>query len=229
MQTRFGDFKEIREARKKGYFHSKLDQKFPATAVQNFGGSKPQNISQLNSERYGQSFLLNCAPPTYKKQSKPLVDSHLIFNREFDFKTYTLIREFKAFLLGLNEQELHLKNRYQQDYGFVQPLIDVLFNQAVILQNKIKHTGWVAIDNCQMDPAYRLWLDVHNPSKKFQGERVKGHWIKVVANDFSRWLLRQLDSKSNYRLGNVELNYFNKLCLTELKGFEHITPEPGDI
>jgi len=227
-KTRFGESKDIRETRKKGNFHQALDESFPATAVQNFGGSKPQNISQLNSERYGQSFLLNCAPPTYQAQSKPPLTSASIFNREFGFKTSKLIREFKAFLTGLTEQDRNFKTRYKRDYGFVQPLLDSLFNHAVQIQSLTEHAGWASDDECQMKREHALWLDVNNPNSAFQTDREKSVWLEVVANDFSLWLLRKLENKQHYLLGDVEQQYFKKLCLHELKAFERHTPKLGE-
>lgn len=227
-KTRFGESKDIREARRKGNFHQALDESFPATALQNFGGSKPQNISQLNSERYGQSFLLNCAPPTYQAQSKPPLTSASIFNREFGFKTSTLVREFKAFLTGLTEQDRNFKTRYKRDYGFVQPLLDSLFNHAVQIQSLTEHAGWASDEQCQMKREHALWLDVNNPSTAFQTEREKKDWLEVIASDFSLWLLRKLENKQHYLLGDVEQQYFKKLCLHELKAFERNTPKLGE-
>ncbi|WP_440875460.1 type I-F CRISPR-associated protein Csy1 [Thalassotalea sp. PLHSN55] len=227
-QTRFGEAKDIRDARKKGLYHKELAESFPATAVQNFGGSKPQNISQLNSERYGQSFLLNCAPPTYRAQSKPPLMSATIFNREFGYKTYELIREFKAFLTGLSAQDNNFKTRYKRDYGFVQHLLDSLFNYAVQIQSLTKDAGWSNDSECQMKHQHALWLDVYNPNEKFQLERDKGDWLEVIANDFSLWLLRKLENKASYLLGDAEHKYFKKLCLHELKAFERNTPTLGE-
>jgi CRISPR-associated protein Csy1 len=227
-KTRFGESKNIRDARKKGHFHQVLDENFPATAVQNFGGSKPQNISQLNSERYGQSYLLNCAPPTYQAQSKPPLTSASIFNREFGFKTSMLIREFKAFLTGLTEQDRNFTTRYKRDYGFVQPLLDSLFNHAVQIQSLIEHAGWANNTESKMKHEHALWLDVNNPSATFQTAREKGDWLEVVANDFSLWLLRKLENKQHYLVGDVEQQYFKKLCLHELKVFERHTPKLGE-
>ncbi|MGY0587940.1 MAG: type I-F CRISPR-associated protein Csy1 [Paraglaciecola chathamensis] len=226
-QTRFGEAKEIRDALKKGYFHKELAVSFPATAVQNFGGSKPQNISQLNSERYGQSFLLNCAPPTYQTQSKPPLVSTSIFNRQFSFKTSSLIREFKAFLSGLTEQDRNFKTRYKRDYFFVQPLLDILFNHVVHIQSLSEHAGWSDSSDCQMKHQHALWLDVYNPRQAFQVEREKGDWLEVVAHDFSLWLMRKLENKQQYLLGDVEQKYFKKICLHELKAFERHTPKLG--
>ncbi|MBB1270222.1 type I-F CRISPR-associated protein Csy1 [Shewanella sp. SR44-3] len=227
-KTRFGEAKEIRDARKKGHFHTELSESFPATAVQNFGGSKPQNISQLNSERYGQSFLLNCAPPTYQAQSKPPLASTSVFNRDFSFKTSALIREFKAFLAGLTVQDRNFKTRYKRDYSFVQPLLDSLFNHAAQIQSLTEHAGWSNDQDCQMKHQHALWLDAYNPQPSFQSEREKGDWLEVVAHDFSLWLLRKLENKQQYLLGDVEQKYFKKLCLHELKAFERHTPKLGE-
>jgi CRISPR-associated protein Csy1 len=229
-QTRFGEAKEIRDARKKGYFHKELAESFPATAVQSFGGFQPQNISLLNSksERGGKCFLLDCAPPSYQAQSKPPLTSTSIFNREFSFKTTALIREFKAFLAGLTEQDISFKTRYKRDYFFVQPLLDSLFNHAVHIQNLNEHAGWSSDSDCQMKHQHALWLDVYNPHQTFQTEREKGDWLEVVAHDFSLWLMRKLENKQQYLLGDVEQKYFKKLCLHELKAFERHTPKLGD-
>lgn len=53
-------------------------------AIQSFGGTKPQNISQLNSERYGENYLLPALPPNWQSAAinAPFaVDS--IFDRIF--------------------------------------------------------------------------------------------------------------------------------------------------
>lgn len=227
--TRFGDKpKAIREARKKGHYHASLEKIFPATAVQNFGGSKPQNISQLNIERGGQSFLLNCAPPHYQAQSKPPLTSASIFSRQLRFKTAGFIREFKAFLAGVTAQENNFKARYQRDYGFVLPIIDVLLNEAAIIQNMTEFAGWATSAECQLKTAHGLWLDVANPEPRFQQERAKGDWQDIIANDFATWLLAQLQNKERYVLGDIEHQYVKKLCLVQLKTFERHTPKHGD-
>ncbi|MGO2510098.1 MAG: type I-F CRISPR-associated protein Csy1 [Vibrio hibernica] len=218
--TRFGESKEIRDARRKGHYHGELEQSFPATAVQNFGGSKPQNISQLNSERYGQSFLLNCAPPRYQAQTKPPLTSTSFFNRQLSYKSAGLLREFKTSLEGLTEQESNFNTRYQRDYHYVRPIIDTVLNHAAMIQSLSDHAGWANNEKCVLKAEHGLWLDINNLNSKFQTEREKGEWLLVVMQDFSRWLTYQLKSKDGYVLGDVEQNYFSKLFLKELKRFE---------
>lgn len=55
--------KAIRDARKAGKWHSQPDIRFPNLAEMHFGGTKPQNISLLNSVRGGRVWLLPSMPP----------------------------------------------------------------------------------------------------------------------------------------------------------------------
>lgn len=220
---RYGDSKAVRDAHRNGIYDSRLDVRFSDTAVQMFGGSKPQNISQLNSERHGQGFLLNCAPPTYQVQTKPPVRSVSIFNNQFGYRTGPLVREFRAFLAGLTDKDRNFKTRYQRDYLYVKPLIDALLNFAADIQAIPDSAGWSSSPECNMKRAHQLFLDVDNPDKTFQREREQGDWLTVVANDFSLWLLRKLENKQAYVLGDIEQRYFTKLCLNELRAFERMT------
>ncbi len=221
-ESRFGESKEIRDAHKKGIYDERVDVRFPATAVQMFGGSKPQNISQLNSERHGQGFLLNCAPPSYQAQTKPPVSSKTLFNRQFSWRTSQLVREFNAFLTGLTEKDRNFKTRYKRDYYYVKPLIDSLLNFASEIQTIPECAGWANAPECNMKRAHQLFLDIDNPDEVFQRERDKGDWLDEVAGDFANWLLHKLENKDHYLLGDVEQRYFKKLCLNELRAFERM-------
>ncbi len=227
-QTRFGDeAKAIKEARKKGHYHPQDSVSFVATAIQNFGGSKPQNISQLNSERYGQSFLLNCAPPTYQAQITSPAQHTSFFNREFSYQTAQHIKEFKAFLANLKDSDRNFKTRYKRDFWYTQPILDTMFERAALLQNQTEITGWATEPSAKMKKAHRLWLDVLNRHPAFQAEREKGEWLEEVAHDFATWLLRKLENKDVYILGDNEHHYFKKLCFHQLKAFERHTPKWG--
>jgi CRISPR-associated protein Csy1 len=225
--TRFGDApKDVREARRKGFYHEQTDIAFPNTAVQNFGGSKPQNISQLNSERYGQSFLLNAAPPKWQSQTKPPVHFSTLFNRQFSFRVGLLLREFKTFLANLRQDERNFKVRYKRDQQFILPIIDELMNYAASIQ--LMPSGWSLDQDRKLKVEHALWLDVGNPDESFQREREKGNWLSVVAADFATWLTRQLKNDEYYKLSDTEHAWFEKLCLKQLQRFERATPKLGE-
>lgn len=226
--TRYGESKDIREARKAGKYTAQLDESFPRTAVQSFGGSKPQNISQLNSERHGQVFLLNNAPPTFRHQNKPPVKQQTIFNRQLTYKTSNLLQEFKRFLENLRENERNLKVRHKRDNNYIQPIISLVLDYGLGIQLMKDYAGWSESPECRLKHAHALWLDVYNPSETFQIERAKLDWLDIVANDFSHWLTKQLRN-DKYTLSDIEHNYFKKLFINKLKSFERNTPKLGEL
>nr|WP_286418730.1 type I-F CRISPR-associated protein Csy1 [Acinetobacter sp. 226-1] len=78
---RFSDeSKKLREARFKKLHQEKESREYPNLLVQNFGGSKPQNISQLNSDRRGSMWLLPSIPPTWQGQIVELPKGHSVFS-----------------------------------------------------------------------------------------------------------------------------------------------------
>lgn len=229
-RTRYGDSKEIRDARKADKYHEKLDERFLNLAVQNFGGSKPQNISQLNNERHGETFLLNCAPPSWKRIASPPVSSSSLFGRELSFKTATLIREFRLFLENLREDEKNVHIRRQRDNAYLLPIIDTVLNHVAVIQMMTDHAGWSDSDECKMKPNHALWLDVYNSDEIFQKNREKGDWLILIATDFADWLTHKLKSnKEKYVLSDIEHTYFSKLFLHQLKYFERSTPKLGEL
>jgi len=228
--TRFSeDSKFIRSARKNNEFHEKQDEFFPFTAIQNFGGSKPQNISLLNQNRNGKSYLLDCSPPRGKRVQVPPFDSYSMFSRDFNNKTAGIVRDFKCFLIGLTEADRNFKTRYKRDYAFIQPLIDELLSYSASVQSSMKHAGWSNDDNCKTKLEHTLFLDVYSPVPEHQSKREEGAWLNVIAEDFSVWLLDKLESDEHYLLGDLEKNYFKKICLDELEYFEKHTPKLGDL
>ncbi|MCG7543083.1 type I-F CRISPR-associated protein Csy1 [Pseudoalteromonas sp. MM17-2] len=231
-QTRFSEeAKAIKEARKKGRYHSQKSVSFVETAIQNFGGSQPQNISLLNSksERGSKCFLLNCAPPSYQAHVKAPSKQTSFFNREFSYLTAQNIKEFKAFLASLKGRDCNFKTRYKRDFWYTQPILDTLFERASLLQNQTELTGWATEPDVKMKKAHCLWLDAFNGNAAFQAEREKHEWQEEVAHDFATWLLRKLENKDVYFLGDNEHGYFKKLCLQQLKAFERHTPKLGGL
>lgn len=66
-EARFGDAaKAAREARSRQESWPHGFSEYPNLAIQKFGGTKPQNISQLNNERRGENWLLPSLPPNWQ-------------------------------------------------------------------------------------------------------------------------------------------------------------------
>ncbi|OOF24667.1 type I-F CRISPR-associated protein Csy1 [Salinivibrio sp. IB574] len=230
--TRYGEkVKAIREAKNKQHYHPERLEAFPRTVKQTFGGSKPQNVSQLNSERHGEGFLLNAAPPSYQQQPEDPSKQTSIFNRRLAYQTSHLIHDFRSFLASLTERDRNFATRYRRDHDFILPLTDLVFDYAARVQQQVP-AGWsqgTDVQAYRLKREHALWLDVYNPDDQFQRERGAQGWLDTVASDFAAWLLRQLEDKQHYLLGDTEFNYIRKVFLTQLKAFERDTPQFEEI
>ncbi|GKW41402.1 type I-F CRISPR-associated protein Csy1 [Pectobacterium parvum] len=190
--VRFGDeAKDIRKARKDNLWHDQLDISYPNLAVQNMGGTKPQNISSLNSSRSGRSYLLSCAPPQWNSIEKPPQQHECIFrsNGEVDYHTSDIVKSMRRFLLSVKKVQNNRDIR-QQRLHYLDQLIDQLFFYVSSVQNL--PSGWSA--ESELKRAQQLWLDPYRAKTDTvsRREREAGDWQKAVAYDFGRWLNRRL-------------------------------------
>ncbi|MCA6952460.1 type I-F CRISPR-associated protein Csy1 [Pectobacterium polaris] len=190
--VRFGDeAKAIRQAQKANQWHDQLAISYPYLAVQNMGGTKPQNISSLNSSRSGRSYLLSCAPPQWNSIEKPplLHDSIFRPRGEVDYHTRATLTQMQRFLLSVKEVENNRDIR-QQRLHYLDQLIDQLFFYVSSVQNL--PAGWSA--ESELKRAQQLWLDPYRAETDtvFRREREAEDWQKAVAYDFGRWLNRRL-------------------------------------
>jgi len=86
--VRFGEAnKAARQARRDKKAHDAPYRDYRNLAIRKLGGTKPQNISQLNSERGGLNYLLSSLPPRWD-QERPrqflFIDSALAHFRRFE-------------------------------------------------------------------------------------------------------------------------------------------------
>jgi len=74
--------KAARQARHDGLWSDRPVREYPQLAVQQLGGTKPQNISQLNSERRGGNYLLASLPPAWRSLDiRPLLRAESMWKR----------------------------------------------------------------------------------------------------------------------------------------------------
>ena len=89
QHARFSDeAKATREARRREEYAKLEEVRYPDLAVQSFGGTKPQNISQLNSQRGGRAYLVSCEPPDWQRQTTPPLNITSIFSQRFERRLY---------------------------------------------------------------------------------------------------------------------------------------------
>jgi CRISPR-associated protein Csy1 len=204
---RFSDeSKAARKARREqtGYEeHSGGYREYPDFAIMAFGGSKPQNISQLNSERHGENWLLASMPPMWRTQKLRLplnTDSALqyVYGRRPAVKN--LSKGLASFLVKVQDyNNIRIRNARSD---MVDRLCDLLIQFTYDIQSL--EPGWSLDDSCRLDINEQLWLDRERSAfdPEFAMLREAGDWRDYVAKEFGKWLNYQL----NYHAGRLKRN-----------------------
>lgn len=192
QEDRFSDeAKNARQARRDGEFHDRLVREYPQLAVQKLGGTKPQNISQLNSERRGENYLLPSLPPIWRSSGlKPLHRTESMFNR------YGRRQEVKSTAKALRDflesdptRNIHTRARRA---ALVERLIDELLLFTAELRTL--DPGWSQDADCRLGEAERHWLDPEGAAAACAeaGDPVPDDVPERISAAFANWLNTQL-------------------------------------
>lgn len=195
INSRFSEeSKSARKAKREKKYSDIPVTEYPNIAKQNFGGTKPQNISQLNSGRGGKAFLFNCAPPNWNPISRPPVNSKSIFKDGYGNAKHVWrqVKALKDYLISISLKASN-KTRRDKRAELIDNLIDELFNYAAEIQNLREHAGW-SVDS-SLPKAQQLWLDPLRVDDDFQEERATGDWQSTVAAQFADWLNHKIRCK----------------------------------
>ncbi|KQR74510.1 type I-F CRISPR-associated protein Csy1 [Burkholderia sp. Leaf177] len=218
QDARFGEKnKEARQARRDGIPHDAVYREYRDLAIQKKGGTKPQNISQLNSERRGNNYLLASLPPFWKSRRNPLpVNTKTIFERTFGSRlsVRATVRELKTFLQSDPPQNVHTRERRS---GLVNRLVDEL----VIYGGELLHlpAGWTreqAFDDLADEE--KLWLDplrAELPDESAFASRWQFmDWPAQIGERFSKWLNGQLQDKLQ-DIGYAESREWRRILMND--------------
>lgn len=222
IQTRFSDStKTAREAKKKSKPHHEGYSEFRNLAIQKFGGTKPQNISQLNSERGGKIYLLPSIPPQWEMQElKPPLRITSIFNKLFEFRVRHVIKKLK-FHLKKNKDSNNREIRDKRA-DYINQLCDELINLAAKIQQL--PSGWSTHTTCKLPDSQKYWLDPGRGIVDKEWLRLKelSNWRDEVSDDFARWLNSKLQTKELAHFGDNEHNHWKKLLNHEFSLLKEI-------
>jgi CRISPR-associated protein Csy1 len=196
QDARFGEANRIaRQARRDGSPHNTAYREYRDLAVQKIGGSKPQNISQLNSERGGNNYLLASLPPTLRhgQRVRLPVNAGSVFEQAFGARTEVDagLRALQSFLLGdpTGSESSRVK---------IDRLVDRLIDELVAYAGGFRRTpaGWTR------DPSFgaladeeKLWLDPLRAElpdeREFASRWLSMDWPSRIGERFGKWLNEQ--------------------------------------
>lgn len=209
--------KEARHARRDGKTHDGIYHHYPDLAVQKLGGTKPQNISHLNSERRGINYLLSSLPPVWKSSDFRLpANATSVFDRLFSARPEVrrTLRRFSAFLANNPGETMETRDRVD---AFVERLID----EATIMAGGFHSTlpgGWSRDEQyADLAPEEKLWLDPFRAELTeecdFAHEWLWMDWPAAIGKRFAQWLNARLEGR--FPVGDAEHRQWKKLLLVD--------------
>ncbi len=216
--TRYGkENAAARKAKGEGKTHDGVCQEYRGWAIQKMGGTKPQNVSHLNSERRGENYLLASLPPPAWKASQRYLPLHAnsVFERAFGTRP-AVCGTVKAFLAFLLTDPAPNRSTRQQVDDYLDALVDELAIYAGELQSQ--PAGWT------LDERYdglvlpeKLWLDperVNLPEEsEFAHYWYRKEWPLQVGKRFANWLNAQLQGK--LPVGDAEALKWQQVLLAD--------------
>ncbi|MGB0467050.1 MAG: type I-F CRISPR-associated protein Csy1 [Pontibacterium sp.] len=183
--------KAARKAKREKHYSTHITTDYLNVAVQTFGGTKPQNISLLNSGRGGKAHLFSCQPPAWQSSKKPPSSHRNGFWREYERRSWRVVRSLKAYLESVSQRTSTLARRDKRA-EYIEELISLLLQYAAEIQSLSDHIGWS--EHSKLSQAEQLWLDPYRQDEAFQNQREAKDWQQEIANQFARWLNHKLSS-----------------------------------
>lgn len=203
--------KAARQARRDRKFHEHPTRDYPNLAVQKLGGTKPQNVSQLNSERGGNNYLLASLPPVWQTRDvAPLLRSETLFKRfERQVGVWQCVKALRDYLEADPAKTMATRDMRDE---LAAELVShfVLFGAAF----RSLPEGWSDDPECHLHPAEKTWVDAGAATGR------PSDWADVLAGRYANWLNGQLSSKQRLHMGDSEFQHWQTDLADELAAYE---------
>lgn len=226
QDARFGEINKLaRQAFRARKAHEAPYRDYRNVAARKLGGTKPQNISQLNSERGGINYLLASLPPPkwQKDRFRPLLNLDTALDRFAHFNGVRfLVRTLANFLLSNPSSTMETRDRreaIEQALGLQLPVF------AAHIQAHAA-PGWSRDADCALPLCEQLWLDperIERPPREgheqadqdFIAAYHRGDWQDEVASRFANWLNAQLREAGLVTLGDAEHRHWARQAIID--------------
>lgn len=214
--------KAARQARNDSEWSDRPVREYPQLAVQQLGGTKPQNISQLNSERHGNNYLLASRPPDWRSiDLKPLHGTETMFRR---YERRDEVRQtIKNLVLFLKADPVRNVETRQRRAELIDGLIDELLQFAA--EVRTLDPGWSQVQECWLGAAERHWLDPEGVKAACQasGQALPNDTGELISAAFANWLngrLRAGNARDPLPVGDPEFLEWRGRMLEQIQADE---------
>lgn len=218
-QERFTqEAQEARKAMKEGDFCATPVRKYPQLAIRKIGGSKPLNISHINSIHVGNSPLLASLPPSWNnsKWTSPLLNSDSMLHRySARPQVRTLVKTLRDFL---NSDPAPNRNTRTRCRNLLEDLTGEFFQFTAEL--RALTPGWSQNNACRLSLSEKHWLDPQGCEQSCQqaGEPVPQDTAERISADFANWLNDKL--RNPLPMGDDQFHHWYAAMSDEIKAFE---------
>lgn len=234
QDARFGKInKEARHAFRDGKASEAPYRDYRNLVARKLGGTKPQNISQLNSERGGINYLLPSLPPPAwnPARSANLLKRDSAFEELLWFEDVRKhVKALADFLASVEKKESSKDIRDTRD-ALTQPLVEQLALFGATLRAR-QPPGWTRDEECRLPLCEQLWLDPErvgltvredpqHPHRKEDDEAFStaydwGDWPDEVAGRFGQWLNQRLRDKGLLLMAEPELRHWARQVILDV-------------
>ncbi len=231
QDARFGEAnKEARQAFRNRAASDEPYRDYRNLVARKLGGTKPQNISQLNSERGGINYLLaSLPPPVWKPSGTNLLKQESAFDSLLWFGGMReLVQTLIDFLDGDPAPTMETRqHRETIEQAMGQEL--AMFGAAIRGRYE---AGWTRDLECRLPRCEQLWLDPdrtelaqrddpQNPQRQqddedFNAAYDRGNWADEVAERFGNWLNARLRDAGLVAVSLPERNHWARQAVIDV-------------
>lgn len=220
QEARFGETNTAaRQAFRAKEAHEEPYRDYRGLIARKLGGTKPQNISQLNSERGGINYLLASLPPRWDvEQPHTLLGLESAMTRLSWFPgVHDTVTQLAKFLLSDPPPTQPTRRKRIE---LAQELGAQLAIFAVEAQVRFQ-PGWTRSEHCTLPLHQQVWLDPDRveldprtePERAADDEAfiatwLQGDWVGQVAGDFANWLNERLRKAGLVSVGDAEYRHW---------------------
>lgn len=225
QNARFGEQNKVaRQAWREGKAYEGAYCDYRNLAIRKLGGTKPQNISQLNSERGGINYLLASLPPKWNSKDRiQVLKVDSVFEGFVWFEDVREQLKMLADFLKVNpeptKETRDKRKELEQELG----LCLAMFGESIRMS---REPGWTRESDCRLPLCERLWLD---PERKelqvrdthveedeaFNAAYLQGDWPDQVAGRFANWMNAQLHKAGLTTVGDIEYRHWARQAIVE--------------
>ncbi|MGY0399534.1 MAG: type I-F CRISPR-associated protein Csy1 [Ostreibacterium sp.] len=199
--------KTLRELKRKNeYSEEGFSEIYDITTI-GYGGTKPQNISVLNSQNGGKTHLLLSVPPRLEERviRFPLIDFFVNSIRYYD--CFDAFKKLHGIFTAGIDSDIPRRNLVSGRDHRIEDILDVIIKRmwAVREVSSVQYRE----ESSQLAHYQKVWL-----LNDYQEERERDdQWLDELCNHITRWIMKGY-SKLNKKpvvLAQAEKDYINAL------------------